>query len=208
MLDRSPQPNLFDPGRAGEPAPQATPAPQAPHDHFPPPAAKHVRRRRAPSFASYLAAARATIAPALSGRLHPPRRLRVLAPAAILLLLLVLNPAGCGRSTTTSAVTQTTGAQQPARVITRLVTRTVTVRQPPTAVTPLPQSHLTAAAMPAHTRQARTALTVRPAGSPGRQPTVTATTSPTSTEVTPPPTTDSPPDPSREESGEEFGFER
>ncbi len=215
MLDRSPQPNLFDPGRTGQPAPEATPAAQAPTDHFnTPPAAKPRGRVSAPSLARYLTAARAVIAAALAGRLYRPRRFGLLAPVAILLLLLVANPAGCGRSTTTRVVTQPAGGRQaPPRVVTRLVTRTVTVREPPPATTP-PPPHTTRAptAAPAHATKVRPALAPQLTASDTRQQTVTAIPSPASATVAPTGPamtfTDSPPDPSREESGEEFGFER
>jgi hypothetical protein len=209
MLDRSPQPNLFDPGRAGEPARQATA--QAPHVHFhtPPPARP---RRGALSPARYLAAVRAAMAPVVAGRLSR-QRLRLLAPVAILLLLVVLNPAGCSRGTSTRVVTRTTVRQEPeTRVVTRLVTRTVTVRQSSAPASP-PRSRTTAApsVRPARTSAAQPALIPHSTASETRQPAVT-TPPPSSAAVTPTRTAttfaDSPPDPRREGSGEEFGFER
>lgn len=214
MLDRSPQANLFSPGEAGQPAdngveaPQAAPSDFSPRDFDTPPAVRRTRRS-APSLVGHLAAARAAIGPALAGRrLHAPRRVRLLAPAAILLVLLLLNPAGCGRGSTTGVVTGTgTGHQSPSRTVTRVVTRTVTVVQP----------------APAPLRSARTPHRAQGHNSPARpaaaahrthaEPTVAVATVPeTAAAVVPAPPsssfTYSPPDESREATGVEFGFER
>jgi len=203
MLDRSPQPNLFDPGRDGAPDPQRMPAPQAVSDDFAAPRSVPSSRWRRPSPATYLNAARAALSPAVSARLRASACLRLLAPAAILVLLLVVDPAGCSRNTTTRVVARVITHDVPPRMLTTSVTRTVTV-QAPAPPTPPQSGGASPASVPAQdfagvTQQSSAPAAHEPAPAAAPSPAVASPRAGA---------TESSPDPRREESGEEFGFER
>jgi hypothetical protein len=218
MLDRSQTANLFSetlPSVEGEP-PSVSEAPQPAKKSRRTPRQRRQRRapaRRPPTLAVLRAsvsgrvrAQRARVA----ARLPQLRKARVLAPAVVLLVLAVTDPAGCGRSVSPSPVRRPAGASTSPGV----AVRTVTVH----SVTPRPASTRVAANIvraTAHLLRARSATPISPA-TPAYTPPPSAPRPPAQPESQPPPSSPVPapsapaigrPPPSSGQ-GDEFGFER
>jgi hypothetical protein len=195
MLDRSSQPNLFDPRRLGVAADEEdTPPPRAPE----PPSPRRAPRR------DYLRGGVAAAKGLLGERLRDPRVRRYL-PVAVLVLLVLTNPAGCGRSVTTTVVTRppaaspkpapaaprTSPTRAPARSFhaTQRRSRRVSSRRQPTGIRVASSQPLRGLSRPSV---------------PNAPPVI----SPPAAPQPPHFFTGSEPDRSRGASGDEFGFER
>lgn len=194
MLDRSEHQNLFDPDlpAATDDEPQTDTDPAATERH-PRPARPRVERPL-----------RAALARRFTLRRAGARPLLRYSPVAILVVLLLTHPAGCGRTVKTNEVTRSIAATAPPA---RIPPRTVSVATTPASVTP-PRLHHTP---PPHVPAARPAAPRATAPAPA----------PMSSAVSAPPVASRPaavatptasytPSPSArrpQESGGEFGFE-
>ncbi len=199
MLDRSEHQNLFDPDlpTASDDEPQTDTDPAA-TERRPRPAPPRPPRPRVER------PLRAALARRFALRRAGARPLLRYSPVAILVVLLLTHPAGCGRTVKTNEVTTRSIAATPSAPI---PPRTVSVATTPASVTPTrlhrtPPPHVPAA-RPAAPRA--TAPAPAPVSSPvsappvGSQPTAVATPA---ASYTPSPSARRP-----QESGGEFGFE-
>ena len=208
MLDRRTQPNLFDPARVGGAAVEEE-HPRDPGDAEQPWPGIAAR----PDIRSARLGVRGA-GTLLWGRVRDPlRRGRRYVPVAVLLLLVLTHPAGCGRSATTTQVTRTGLASSTLAVPARaLAARATSVRTPSARAAGIPTRRVSrssqvrsrASSEPA---ALRAAAVVSPAPS-------ASSTPPPSPPSTPPATytqlssTGSEPARRQQESGAEFGFER
>ncbi len=199
MLDRSTQPNLFDPRRLGVAATEEEPL--APRDTEPPPPRTP---RRADRTRRHGASARSLLKGPLRDRL---RRAARYLPVAVLLGLALRSPAGCGRSATRTHLTRSVAASLPPAAPAAPARRS-SVGPPPAHGAPRPVPILSA-------RRHRTdSQPRRPASPRGPAPASRASAPGTPPARNTPPI--APPPPSftgsepvrRQESGGEFGFER
>ncbi len=195
MLDRSEHQNLFDPDlpAAGDDEPQTDTDPPAVTERRSRPARPRVERRLTAALARRFTLRRVEARPFLR-----------YSPVAILVVVLLTHPAGCGRTVKTNELTRSIAVTAPAALI---PPRTVSVATTPARVTPTrlhhaPRPHVPAArpAAPRATAPAPAAVSSPVSASPvGYRPAAVATPA---ASYTPSPSARRP-----QESGGEFRFE-
>ena len=218
MLDRSQPANLFDAARPESEAACASTRPLPRLERTLPP---HSRRARRPRPVRAPRASRASVASRFQGTARPrlaeiasaARRQARFLPAAIVVLILLTHPLGCGRSTPAAPARRAAVPASPPAVPVAAVTRP----QPPTVPRPRPQIRRAPRAAP-H-RLARALTHAAPAPAPGPAPSgdqtlpvasATRVSAPAPAYVPPAPSrpyTRSTPSANRGERSGEFGFE-
>jgi hypothetical protein len=218
LLDRSQPANLFDAARPESEAACASTRPLPRLERTLPP---HSRRARRPRPVRAPRAPRASVASRFQGTARPrpaeiasaARRQARFLPAAIVVLILLTHPVGCGRSTPDAPARRAAVPASPPAVPVAAVTRP----QPPTVPRPRPQIRRAPRAAP-H-RRARALTHASPAPAPGPAPSgdqtlpvasATRVSAPAPADIQPAPSrsyTRPAPAANRSERNGEFGFE-
>ena len=220
MLDRSQPANLFDAARPESEAACASTRPLPRVERTLPP---HSRRARRPRPVRAPRASRASVASRFQGTARPrlaeiasaARRQARFLPAAIVVLILLTHPVGCGRSTPAAPARRAAVGASPPAVPAAAVTRP----QPPTVPRPRPQIRRAPRTAPHRRARALTHASSAPAPGPGPAPSgdqtlpvasATRVSAPAPAYVPPAPSrsyTRPAPAANRSERNGEFGFE-
>ena len=217
MLDRSQPANLFDAARPESEAACASTRPLPRVERTLPPYSRRARRPRPvrASRASVASRFQGTARPRLAEIASAARRQARFLPAAIVVLILLTHPVGCGRSTPAAPARRAAVGASPPAVPAAAVTRP----QPPTVPRPRPQIRRAPRTAPHRRARALTHASSAPAPGPGPAPSgdqtlpvasATRVSVPAPAYVPPAPSrpyTRSTPSANRGERSGEFGFE-